>query len=440
MATSVKRIEKEFLMKVLFDEQLPLIFLKDQTEYSFTLEKNPKGGITLHQVTSEPEAESDISTGLKIGQRSGQKTRGFLPEKPVSKLKQGAKIDLLFDYRGQVINFSVEINYIKDGVIYCDVPEILYKNLDRSYSRVDSPQDFEVQFAFLGDRYNLSFPKIMEYEAEEAGKFLKDYDLHNLSGVIDQMAEWVKKYTSGYKMVIFKDVKPESVEERIVTETGKTLYLPTTLGYFPLTDPYPKKRLITEEMFKRYLESTGVSLTFINDACARFIQGKNEDNIFSDAWIPILFHEYVIGYVHIWVENESGPPIDYHILDTVYEFTKVLSNSLKINGYFDKGKLPNEPFGGKIIDISASGLLFSYPTSNLSQSLFIDSELMVTITSPNRTVNAKARIVRRIKDKNNIYFGCQFLDMFPEDMRFLFERIYGKPFTDVDANFLTGQV
>jgi hypothetical protein len=38
------------------------------------------------------------------------------------------------------------------------------------------------------------------------------------------------------------------------------------------------------------------------------------------------------------------------------------------------------------------------------------------------------------------YFGCRFLDVAPEDMRFLFEYIYGKPFTDSDASFLSGQV
>jgi hypothetical protein len=32
------------------------------------------------------------------------------------------------------------------------------------------------------------------------------------------------------------------------------------------------------------------------------------------------------------------------------------------------------------------------------------------------------------------------MDMEPEDMRFLFEYIYGKPFTDTEAEFLSGQV
>jgi c-di-GMP-binding flagellar brake protein YcgR len=111
-----------------------------------------------------------------------------------------------------------------------------------------------------------------------------------------------------------------------------------------------------------------------------------------------------------------------------------------MNGYFETGKLKNEPFEGKVIDISASGLLFAYPNSALSTALLPDSELSVKLVAPRRTVSANARIVRRYKDNSQGYFGCRFLDMEPEDLRFLFEFIYGKPFTDTDATFLSGQV
>jgi hypothetical protein len=317
---------------------------------------------------------------------------------------------------------------------------MFYKNLDRSFSRVNTPSDLQVQFTFLGDRYNLSFPKVMEYENDTMSDFFREMDPHNLTGLIDQMAGWIKNYASGYKLIIFKDQKPSSAEERIVAETGKTLYLPSTLGNFPQSDPYPKKRIIVDDMFKRYLESTGVDPAYLDDACARYIKGKFESGIFSDAWIPVLFHEYVIGYIHVWINKQYTLPFDYSILDTLYQFAKVLAYSLKINGYFEKGKLKNEPFDGKVIDISASGILFAYPHSSLSSALLIDSELTVKVMTPRRTVNAVAKIVRRYKDASMGYFGCRFLDMAPEDLRFLFEYIYGKPFTDTDASFLSGQV
>jgi hypothetical protein len=410
MATPIKRIEKDFLLKVLYDEQIPIMYLRDRSEYILTLEKPAKSQLF------------------------------FKADRPISKLKVRSRLDLMFDYRGQVVIFSVEVSSFKDENIVADAPEFLYKNLDRSFSRVSTPSDLQVQLTFLGDRYSLSFPRVTEYESGEIGDFIRDVDPRNLSGLIEQMASWIKGFANGYKLIIFKDVKPSTTEERIVAETGKTFYLPSTLANFPQSDPYPRKRLITEEMFKRYLESTGVDLAYVDSACARFIKGKFDSGIFSDAWIPVLFQEYVIGYIHIWINKEGRLPFDYSVIDTLYQFAKVLAYSLKINGYFENGKMKNEPFEGKVIDVSASGLLFAYPNSSLSSSLLTDSELSVKLVTPRRSVNTNARIVRRYKDNSQGYFGCRFLDMAPEDMRFLFEYIYGKPFTDTDAAFLTGQV
>ncbi|MDR0720745.1 MAG: PilZ domain-containing protein [Treponema sp.] len=410
MATPIKRIEKDFLLKVLYDEQIPIMYLKNRSEYVLLVEKPTKGQIF------------------------------FKADRAIEGLKIRKKIDLMFDYRGQVILFSVEVSSFKDEHIIAPAPEFLYKNLDRSFSRVQTPQDLQVQFTFLGDRFSLSYPKVPEYESGTLGEFVQNLDPRNLSGLIDQMATWIKGYASGYKLVIFKDVKPDSTEERIIAETGKTFYLPVTLAGFPQMDPYPKKRLITEDIFKRYLESTGVDLQFVNDACARFVKNKFDSGIFSDAWIPILFQEYVIGYIHVWINTEGKRPFDFTTIDTLHQFAKILAFSLKMNGYFEHGKIKKETFDGKVVDISASGLLFAYPNSSFSHTLLPDSELSVKLIAPRRTVNANARIVRRYKDNSQGYFGCRFLDMEPEDLRFLFEYIYGKPFTDKDAIFLSGQV
>jgi hypothetical protein len=410
MATPIKRIEKDFILKALYDEQIPVICFKNRAEYVFTVEK---------------------PTGAQIFLKA---------DRPVAGLKVHKKLDLIVDFRGQVIIFSVEVSSIKDEHIVGDAPEFLYKNLDRSFSRVSIPQDLQVQFTFLGDRYSLTYPKSPEFESEAVGDFIQNVDPKNLSGLIEQMAAWIKGYANGYKLMIFKDAKPVSTEERIVAETGKTLYLASTLGSFPKTDPYPKKRLITEDMFYRYLESTGVDLSYVNDACARFIKAKFDSGIYSDAWVPVLFQQYVLGYIHIWINKEGKLPFNYEVIDTMYQFAKILAYSLKMNGYFESGKLKNDPFEGKVIDISVSGLLFAYPGSPLTASLLPDSELSVKLTAPKRTVNTKARIVRRYKDNTQGYFGCRFFGMEPEDIRFLFEYIYGKPFTDNDAVFLSGQV
>ena len=364
----------------------------------------------------------------------------FKSDRPVAGLKPRKKMDLMFDYKSQVIIFTIEVNTVKDDIITAETPEYLFKNLDRSYSRVSTPEDLRVQFTFRGDRFSLHYPKIQEYESGDVGEWMNSVDPKNLQGLIDQMAAWIRSFASGYKMVVFKEVKPVTTEERIIAETGKSLYLPSTLANFPQSDPYPKKRLITEEIFRRYMESTGVDPQYLDSAVSRFVKQKFDAGFFSDAWVPILFQEYVIGYIHIWINQEGKLPFDYNMIETVYQFAKVLAHSLKINGYFNTGRIKNEPFEGKIIDISASGLLFTYPHSGLSSALLPDSELAVRLSVPNRNIRASAKIVRRYKDNTMGYFGCRFLDMAPEDMRFLFEYIYGKPFTDNDASFVAGQV
>lgn len=410
MATPVKRIEKEFLFKALYDEKLPIMYIRDRIEYVFNL------------------ASSDMEELV------------LRPDRPINFIKNREKLDLLFNYRGQVVDFTVEVKGIKDNLFYCSSPDTLYKNLDRNYLRVDTPSDIKILFTFRGDRYNLSFPKVNEYETIGVSDVFRHLDPRNLSGLIKQITGWLSQYVDNYKIVNFKEKKPETIEERIVSEYGKTLYIPLTTGFMPRSDPYPKKRIITEEIFKRYLESTGVGPSFMEDHITRYLKNKHDEGIYSDAWIPILFHEYVIGYIHIWVSKEGKLPIEFSLLDNVYEFSKVLAFGLKLNGYFEQGRIANEPFEGKVLDISASGLLFTYPHSSLTTTLLVDSDLTVNIVTPKRSINVTARIVRRFKDKSASYFGCRFMSMAPEDTRYLFEYLYGRQIDDRDAQFLTGQV
>jgi len=411
MATPVGRIEKEFLFKALFEEKLPIMYIKDRNEYSMYLEQ---------RVTEE--------LVLRCG-------------KPLGKMKIHSKMPLLFNYHGQVVDFHAEVITQKENLIYCKTPDKLYKNLDRNYLRVDTPSDLKILFTFRGDRYNLLFPRVMEYETVGITELGRNVNPRDLSGLVKQITLSLKNFADGYKIVNFKDKKPDSIEERIVSETGKTLFIPSTSGLLPKADPYPKKRIITEDLFKRYLETTGVGQAFLDDTLARFVKHKADEGFFSDAWVPILFHEYVIGYIHVWISKEGRVPFDFSVLDNIYQLAKVLAFSLKENGYFDHGRMENEAFEGRVLDISASGLLFAYPLgSSLMTTLLIDSELTVTIEAPYRTISVIARIVRKFKDKTAGYFGCRFINIAPEDTRFLFEHLYGRQIDAKDTAFLAGQV
>ena len=406
MATPIKNIEKEIMLQTLYNQSIPVIYYKERVEYVLFL---------------QTPAKDDML---------------FQTSQPVEGLKVKDRVNLSFEYRGKTIAFNTEILKIKEQELTCTIPDYFYKDLDRSYSRVSIPSQMQVHFTFLGDRYNLSFPKVQEYDSEELGYFLQNSDPKNLSGLIEQMAAWIKHYANGYKLVLFKDTKLSITEERIIAETGKALFLPSTQGTFPESDPSPRKRIITEAIFKRYLESTGVGLAFVDNACTHFIKEKANNGILSDAWIPILFHEYVIGYIHLWNDIEERASFNFPMIDTLYQFTKVLAYSLEINGYFEKGKVKDNSLEGKVIDISVSGLLFAQPLAGVAPALQPESKLTVKMITPERSITTEAVIVRRFKDSSLAYYGCQFEKMGTEDFNYLFEFIYGKPFSDFDVALL----
>ncbi|MDR0474313.1 MAG: PilZ domain-containing protein [Treponema sp.] len=409
MATPIKKIEKHYLLKTLYDNQVPVIYTKGRIQHILTVEKPV------------------------IGQML------FKLDRPIERLKAAKKLDLMFEYHGKVI-FSVDVISFTDNYIITGEPEFLYRDLARSFSRVSAPPDLQVQFTFLDGRYSLLCPILNEYENDDLGEIMPSIDIRDLRGIIDQIEAWFKTFASGQKIVMFKDVKPSFIEEYIISETGKALFLPSTQGSYPAKDPYPKKCIITEELFKRYLESTGIDPAYLDEACARFIRNKFEKGIVSELWVPIRFQEYVIGYFHSWINEKGKAPIDYGILNNLYLFSKILVNSYKINGYFESGRIRNEYFGGKIVDISPSGFLFSYPDSLFAAALLPGRRLTVKFDTSYRTVNAKARIVRRFKDDIQRYFGCRFMDMKEDDLGFLYEYIYGKTFTGSNAVYLSGQV
>jgi hypothetical protein len=412
MSTPIKRIEKDFLLKVVYDEQIPVMYYRNRTEYILNVVKPVGNEMVLR------------------------------PNSPIEDLNTHKKMDLMFDYRAQMITFSVKVHSVKniENLIIVEAPEFLYKNLDRSFSRVQIPSDLQVEFIFSGESHPLSTPKVSGHEGADLGDFVQNLDPKNLNVLLAQMSSWIKNYADGYKLVIFKDTKPTTTEEKMIAKTAKTLFLPSTLKPFPKSDPYPKGRLITEEIFYQYLVSMGADTASLDKVYDGFIKAKSASGVSSDLWVPLLFQEYVIGYIHLWIDKENKPPFDYSIIDNIYQFAAVLIDSLEINGYFKSGKYKKESSSGKIIDISVSGLLFVYPQSALVDFLLLDTELPLKLITEQRTLNIKGRIVRRYNDTTQWYFGISFIDMEPEDIRFFFEYIYGKPFTDLDAVFLSGQV
>jgi hypothetical protein len=108
----------------------------------------------------------------------------------------------------------------------------------------------------------------------------------------------------------------------------------------------------------------------------------------------------------------------------------VLSYSLQLSGYFtSRDTVAERRYESPIIDISAAGLLFAHPRQELSRDLLVHTDLDVTVRFAERRLSIHARVRRKFQDGERSYFGLQFLSISPEDLAFLFQKLYGRPYS-----------
>ncbi|MDR2536226.1 MAG: PilZ domain-containing protein [Treponema sp.] len=405
MSTMVQGVEKEFLLKSLYNEQVAIICRYNRAVYTLQIEKLDKNEMSF---------------------KSNQSILG---------LTSGNRIDLTADYKGVVVVFVVEVSSITNDCLVTTFPDLLYKNLDRAYPRVHFPTDMRLRFSFTGERYFLPFSPSKEHTKPAPPELLPDIDLTQFNDIVAKFSSWVKESEAEHKLILFKEAKPVNLEEQILIKTGKALFLPSITEGLPETDPDIQKRVITKELFLQYLEGIGILSSNFDAALEQFIKAKQSKRILAETWVPLGFKEYVIGYIHFWITKEDNVPLAFTTVETIYQYADTLVGSLQEKQYFDAFSLKDKFVSAQGVDISAGGIRFSYPKSYISDMLLLDTEIIVKLVTPKRTINIKTKVLRKYEEKNMTFYGCHFLDVVPEDIRFLYEYIYGKPFTDSGGNF-----
>ncbi|MDR0909762.1 MAG: PilZ domain-containing protein [Spirochaetaceae bacterium] len=407
MATSINWIEKEYYLKVLIDEGVSILLHKNKKEHILAL---------VNQTKTE--------LSFKLAQ-------------PIKGLKQSEHMNLVFEYKGVLISIPVNIISVKEDIITTNLPQSLYKNLGRAFIRISVPDDMEVTLQYIGELYKLNFPKLSETEWEKTKKVSpKEYKPEEINTLLQNSMNELKKISSGLQTVLFNQKAPETTEEQLIAATGRCLFLSSTKEPFPESDISNRVTIVTNPQFKRFLEISGVGALYIDESISKFIKGKQEGKVYSDCWMPVMLYEYVIGYIHIWTGDE--PRFNEKTLDLVSEYASLLIASLIQKGSFAPGKLRNDPFQPEIQDISASGLSFSIPRSQLSQAIRENDNVAVKIKTADKVLDLTLRVMRRIKGSNSVRYGCRYLEMSPDDTRFLFENLYGKSFGSDGTKYLQG--
>jgi hypothetical protein len=340
-------------------------------------------------------------------------------------------VRVYFLYQNNWHTFSTRVLESREGHVALEMPEGIYKNPQRKYERVALAEQAEIYFTLKGQRIELNFPRTTRpVPAETPVSVREDFDFSSLDKLHKSFRERMEKAVSTSRIVMLRDKVPEKYEEKVIAALGKMLWIPLTEEDWPSKDPFPDERVILRRDLVKYEESLDRPAYVITSKLGNILYEKQKKGVHSELWCPILFESYIIGYVYLANVEERKERISKELADWVWEFAKVLSYSLQLAGYFTSGtELTERRYESPIIDISAAGLLFAHPRQELARDLLVHTDLDVIVRFPERKLSIHARVRRKFQDEERSYFGLQFLSITPEDLAFLFEKLYGRPYT-----------
>ena len=403
MGTTVSRIEKEFILNSVCDNAIPLRLSGNKVRVFGRLKSVDEEYITIE------------------------------PDGPVSKrFPVGCKIRAYFSYFGHVMTFETVVRGFDEQDIRVELPANVHKNLMRKYERVSPPLDVSISFEIQEAKIELAFPKTEEYNpAAEPPEYSEEYDSTDLESLIEVFRDRVKRKAHINVVTMFRERLPQSFEEKLVVQTGKILFIPNTAGRFPENDYEMGGRIITRAMM---LSSAGGREQGgeLRDRLPDLMAEKLKSGIKAELYCPIIYHEYAVGIIYLAQKVGSDAVFDHDLLDETYQFSKILAYALKANGYFREHERQSNCYTGDVIDISGSGILFANASKELDQTLKLYADIDLSMQFGPRTMRIGARVMRKLSDARISYYGIQFMDIKPEDFRFIFEYVYGRNVTTED--------
>ncbi|MFP4266817.1 MAG: PilZ domain-containing protein [Spirochaetaceae bacterium] len=408
MGEEVGRIEKEYILTNLSEQRLD---------------------IDIHTTTSTIRGIlADIdSSELSIE----------CEEKDLEKVKEKEYVRVYFGYFGHTMTFETKIKKVANP-LKLEYPKGLVKNLERKFERIPSPEGLSLSFMYEDVMVELEFPKTEDYREVNEPLVSEYFDEGSIEGLIAQFREKAREFSdlSGIKMLRGKE--PSTFEEQCIVETGKSIFLPKTANGFPEKESLEGRSVISRDMFPDPTESDSLRCGKNLHTAQRYVKQKAEKGISSEIYCPVVYQNYVVGYVYLANRSGESAPFSLKTLDFAVEFSYILAFTLKKHGYFSSEKKAVKEFYPEIVNVSGSGVLFAYPSGELTAAIGVYTDLELYFHINKRKIKIGSRVMRKYEAGGHVFFGVQFLEMEPEDFRFLFDYVYGRPYTDSDDRLWEG--
>jgi hypothetical protein len=397
MSAPVSRIEKEFILKNLLEKKSPVeVRYRDLWIPGLITEVDDKAVVFRLEKDELPAPES------------ADEAHAF------------------FKFRGARMTFHAKILSLTGAGLKTVFPQGIYRDLSRGYERVAPREGVKISFMAQGEKIELNFPKSENFEAFEEPETMPNFDATKMSNLLRAFREKAQTFSSENKIVMFRERRPESFEEKLITLTGKTFLYPQSISKsISERELVLSPRLLNQEEIILAQTNQGMDLFQILEILAKTGKEKEHKNILQELYSPILYHNYVVGYLYLITFKDGGQRFSEKVIDFVFQFGRLLIHSLKVNGYFKGEPVKERVDMAEVVDISASGIQFVLPLQHFDSVLLLFNDLNFELRITEREIKIGGRIMRKFNDHGRLYVCVMFLDIQDEDRRFLMESLYG---------------
>ena len=401
MANEIKRIEKEFILKNLCERRTPL-----------------EVHVGAERLQAFVEELNEERLWIRLAE-------DLFPE-------EVDEVTAFFLFRNNPMTFTSRVIEHTAEVAELVAPAELFRDLSRSFERIKAPKDVSVSFFFKGQQVKLDYPDSDQYEPVEDPGVDPGFDAAKISELLKAFRERAARFASENKIVMFRERRPTSFQERLIARSGKILVLPFYTAETQIRPAEIRERILSQDEIISLKAEEGEDMFSVLEQIGTIVEKNRSRRLWNELYCPILYRQYVVGYMYLIRADSDKDRFEPAVFDFAVQFGRVLAYSLKANGYFKAEPQIDEFGAAELIDISGSGLLFSYPSDGPDILLYTDLDMKITLGG--KVVPTRGRVMRKYNDSDRVYIAIQFIELDPDDMEIIFTHIYGAGYRgDVDS-------
>jgi hypothetical protein len=346
---------------------------------------------------------------------------GFAAEGTTAPFSLRELVSVCFDFRGQAVAFDAPVIRSASGMVELGIPESMYRSLSRRWARVCRPKSLSVDFLLQDIELSLDCPESEEWADVELPELRAGLDPSNLSALVDSFKAKASAIASEGRVSMYKERGPADIAEEMAARIGRILYVPSTLGPLPQSDPYPAGRIVTREMAEDF---EGASSVAQGSKLSAYLRARAVAGLSSGLWCPVVYYHYAVGVVHIANGPDRPRALDFGAVDLAWEFSRILAWFLKRHGYFAQSATGAAPKRGSIVDASPSGLLAALPVGG--PKIEQGSVIRLRLGLKHKNIVCSGKVARRYDEGGMSFCGIAFMDISAQDMATLSLDLYGE--------------